>query len=226
MKITSINSSSGGCCYIIESGGQQLIIECGIPFKKITKALNFDFSRLVGCLISHEHTDHCLAIQQIDRQMSIPIYGPLGLNKDLSLYKYSAIDAGSLCHCGDFRIMPTTMEHDVLCFGYMIQAGPDTLFYATDTASVNYQVAGLTHLMIEANHSISALMKSDANKARIARAADNHLSIDQAIEFAVRHKETLQEVHLLHLSDEHSDEKLFKKMMQEAVGVPVYVAEK
>jgi len=33
----------------------------------------------------------------------------------------------------------------------------------------------------------------------------------------------LEEVHLLHLSDNHADEQFFKKEVQKIVGVPVYV---
>ena len=56
MKFTPIASSSRGNCYIVEAeGNKPLLIEAGIPIKKIREALNFGLSNLAGCLISHEH---------------------------------------------------------------------------------------------------------------------------------------------------------------------------
>lgn len=55
MFLKVIGSSSHGNSYILESKTGSLLLECGIQFKKIQKAVNFDLSKLRGCLISHEH---------------------------------------------------------------------------------------------------------------------------------------------------------------------------
>jgi phosphoribosyl 1,2-cyclic phosphodiesterase len=224
MKIKTIASSSEGCCYVVESGGEQLLIECGIPLKKIREALNFDLSRVVGCLVSHEHMDHCLAINDIEKYFSFTLCAPLDLaNQSLTCRIARECE---LIHCGNFIIKPVALQHDVECFGYVIKCGEDILFYATDTGEVNCNIPGLTHLMIEANYSMDKLLESFAHESVIARVSENHLSIDAAMEFALAHKKTLKEVHLLHLSDAHSDEEQFKRAAQELLGIPVYVAQK
>jgi len=59
MEFKSIVSSSRGNCYVLTSkGAVPLLLEAGIPIKKIREALrNFgiSLSDLGGALISHEH---------------------------------------------------------------------------------------------------------------------------------------------------------------------------
>ena len=232
MNIKTIASSSAGCCYLIESGADKLLIECGISLKKIREALNFDLSKVVGCLISHEHKDHCKSVEDIYHKTSIPLYGPIGLTNHFDIFGLKLVKHDKNFWCGDhFLVKPVFLPHDVECYGYLIikyhpGRSREMLFYATDTGGVNYTMTGLTHLMIEANHSVEALFESSLNKSVVGRIADNHLSIDKALEFALRHKDTLKEVHLMHLSDTHGDEKLFRRMAQEALGVPIYIAGK
>lgn len=222
MNIKTIASSSSGCCYLIEAGGEQLLIECGISLKKIREALDFDLSSVVGCLVSHEHKDHCVALAAIEASLPISTYGP-----HISGSHHNTAIPEHVFHCGSkFTVKPLLLEHDVECFGYIVKAGGDLLFYATDTGEINYTIPGLTHLMIEANYSFEKLLKSPPDGSAAARVSENHLSIAGAIYFAERHKEKLKEVHLLHLSDRHSDEERFKRMAQEALGIPVYVAQK
>lgn len=55
MKLKVLSSGSHGNSYILQSPTGTLLIECGIPYKKILQGLNFDLQEVVGCLISHQH---------------------------------------------------------------------------------------------------------------------------------------------------------------------------
>ena len=55
MKIKVLASSSSGNSYLLSSGDQGLLLDAGIPFRNIQKALNFKATELMGCLITHEH---------------------------------------------------------------------------------------------------------------------------------------------------------------------------
>lgn len=57
MDLKILGSSSKGNCYIFDNGEEALVVECGIPFKRVQQAMNFDLSRIVGVAISHEHGD-------------------------------------------------------------------------------------------------------------------------------------------------------------------------
>ncbi len=226
MKIISIRSSSQGCCYIVESQGYQLLIECGIPFKSIQKAFDFDFKNLIACIVSHEHGDHSKYLPFLEDKTTIPIYCTQGTKDLFNLSICEIIIQNKIIKPGgNFAVLPVKLLHDVECFGFVIATGNDVLFYATDTSQLPKKIiVGLSHLMIEANHSFESIMDSDHAHAK--RAFQNHLDIDSVVSFCKLHQKTLQEIHLIHLSDSHSDADKYKTMVARAVGVPVFVAEK
>jgi len=55
MVLSVINSNSKGNGYILENDNEALLIECGCRLLDVKKALDFNISKVVGCLISHEH---------------------------------------------------------------------------------------------------------------------------------------------------------------------------
>ena len=62
---------------------------------------------------------------------------------------------------------------------------------------------------------------------RASRTIRNHMSLERLIEMLkANNLSQVREIHLLHLSDANSDESEFKLKVQEATGVPVYVAAK
>jgi phosphoribosyl 1,2-cyclic phosphodiesterase len=226
MIIKTIASSSDGNCYIVEYDGYQLIIECGVQYKKIQKALDFDTSKVVGCLVSHEHGDHCKYLDQIAAHMTI--CSTPGLQKKFpkcSVFERFKFD-GFWLNMNPFYVRAWPMVHDVECYAFEIACGKERLLYVTDTSRIDCEVKGLTHLMIESNYSFELLTESDRTKPDLARVFAGHLEIEETIRFIKRHKDTLQEIHLIHLSDSHSDEAAFKKRVAEASGVPVYIAQK
>ena len=55
IDIKVIGSGSSGNCYLANINGTQILLECGLPFKAIQKALNFKLSLIEACLVTHEH---------------------------------------------------------------------------------------------------------------------------------------------------------------------------
>jgi len=55
IDIKVIGSGSSGNCYLANFNGTQILLECGLPFKVIQKALNFKLSSIEACLVTHEH---------------------------------------------------------------------------------------------------------------------------------------------------------------------------
>lgn len=58
MKLKVLGSSSSGNCYILDAHEEILILDAGVNFKEVQKALEFDFRGVRGVLITHEHMDH------------------------------------------------------------------------------------------------------------------------------------------------------------------------
>jgi phosphoribosyl 1,2-cyclic phosphodiesterase len=224
MKITPIASSSSGCCYVIDHNDEKLLIDCGIPLSRIRKALNHDLSNVVGCLVSHEHGDHANYLPNLEKETNIKIWCSEGVKTRFGLKTSRDIDHKSFFRPGgDFEVVPVKLNHDVECFGFLIKHHEQRLFYATDTADVNYRFPGLNKLIIECNYSFEKLIESGLNKPVVKRICETHLGIDEVIEFVKNHP-GLDEIHLAHLSGGHSDEKLFKETIQDISGALVLVA--
>ena len=48
--------SSGNSYILTDDKGEVLIIECGISYKGLLKALDFNIRGIKGCVVSHEHS--------------------------------------------------------------------------------------------------------------------------------------------------------------------------
>lgn len=55
MLLKVCNSTSKGNGYAIQCDSEILIVECGCPLIDIKKMIDFQISKVVGCIISHEH---------------------------------------------------------------------------------------------------------------------------------------------------------------------------
>ena len=56
MLLKCVNSGSqNGNCYILENDTEALILDAGVRYKDVAETLNYDFSKVKACLLSHEH---------------------------------------------------------------------------------------------------------------------------------------------------------------------------
>lgn len=231
MEITTLASSSAGNCYLVKSRESSLLLECGIRFQDIRQGIGFGVSRLAGCLVSHEHLDHCKAIADV-MKAGVDVYASQGTIDALGIsgHRLHPVKALEQFTVGPWTVRPFDTIHDAADpLGFLIANGDEKLLYLTDSAYCKYKFTGLTHLMIEANHSVELLRKSVASgeitlahKARVLR---NHMSLERLLAFfKANDLAAVQEIHLLHLSDQNSDETAFKTAVQRATGKPVYVA--
>lgn len=228
MIFSPISSSSAGNLYLVESDGRRLAIECGLRWKEMQKALDYRVTELDGVLLSHAHGDHARAVKEV-LKAGVPVYGmaetfmSLGLEDQVLAMAIERLE--SVPVCGHWHIMGFDLRHDIEAMGFLVKAGDDKLLYITDTAYVPYRFKGVTILAIEANYSEAILRESEEDAQRKLRSLRYHLSIERVLGFlAVNDLSKVREIHLLHLSDAHSDEVLFKKLVEEATGKPVYVA--
>ncbi len=233
MDIQVLASSSAGNCYAVSDGQTRLLLDPGIRFADIRRGLGFGVSGLAGCLISHEHLDHCRAAADL-MKAGVDVYTSAGTIEALGLTGHRArpIQAMRQFRIGTWTILPFDAVHDAAePLGFLLAGAAGKLLYLTDSAYCRYRFQGLTHLLIEANHSWRILRENVANgtipvehKNRVMR---NHMSIETLLAFlAANDLSQVREIHLLHLSDQNSDEALFKRRLQEATGKPVLVAGK
>lgn len=233
ITISPLASSSRGNCYHITDGVTPLLLECGISFKDIRQGLDFKVSEIAGCLVTHQHKDHCKAVSDV-MKAGIDVYMSAGTKDALGItgHRVKAVKAREQFKVGTWTILPFETEHDAVePLGFLLanQVG-DKLLFATDTYYVRYRFNGLSHIMVECNYAADILRANvEAGSVPTAmknRLLESHFSLANVKEFLKANDlSQVQEIWLIHLSDGNSDAARFKREIQELTGKPVYVAD-
>lgn len=234
MKLQILGSSSKGNCYIFRaSTGAVLMVECGVSFNDIKKALNFDISKVVGCLISHEHQDHakqagkCLE-SGIDCYMSRGTAQSIGLEDARRVHIMQELHPYRL---GAFTVHPFKTEHDASePFGFLIQH-PEMgmVLFATDTYFLEYRFRGLNNILIECNYRMD-ILEANVKAGKLPEAVRkrtlrSHCSFDTCRDILLANDLTaVNNIVLIHLSDGNSNAREFQEGIQEATGKTVHIA--
>lgn len=224
MKLSVLGSSSKGNCYLLHNKEECLVIEAGIPFMEVKKVLDFDVSKISGVIASHEHGDHSKYAEDY-LKFGINVYSTSVIRKKYSKYINMISLKNKKFRIGNFIVTPFEAEHDVECFGFLIEHKEiGRLLFVTDTEYVRYRFKNLNHIMIECNYAKRLLDKGSPNAEHVMR---GHLELETCKEFlSVNKNDDLRNVLLMHLSDSNSDERLFKKEVSEIVKCPVYIADR
>lgn len=232
IRIKVIGSSSKGNCYHITDGFSPLLLEAGIRFRDVQRALDFKTSNLRGCLITHEHGDHSKYVKDILKN-GIDCYMSKGTAEALNLqhHRVRYVSSKKLFQIGTWTIMPFDVQHDVsepVGFLLMNQVG-DKLLFATDTYYIKYKFPNLTHIMVECNYSKKILDDNVASgyvpRFLEERIIKSHFSLENVKEFFLANDlSQAKEIWLLHLSDTNSDADLFKKEVAQITGKMVFIA--
>lgn len=226
MKLTVLGSSSKGNCYLLESKEEILILECGISFKKIKQALNFDLSKVAGCLVTHEHKDHCKSVNEL-MAAGVDVYLSHGTAKalDVKSHRSNIVKPTESFNIGEYTVLPFDAKHD--CnepLGFLIHHKEmGTMLFATDTYYIEYTFEDLNHILIECNYSLDILNENVQNgkvhpamKKRVMR---SHFELENVKDFLKANDlKNVRNIVLLHLSDSNSDSQLFQRVIDWETG--------
>lgn len=232
IEITSLGSSSAGNAYRITDGKTPLLLDAGMRYKDIQRGLAFRVSELAGCLVSHDHGDHSIAIKDLIKA-GVDIYTSSGTADALGIdsHRVRRVSALEPFTIGAWSILPFDVQHDAAePLGFLLaNTAGDKLLFATDTYYIKHRFTGLTHIMVECNYSIN-ILNQNITAGRVPavmkhRLLRSHFSLENVKEFIkANDMRRVQEIHLLHLSDNNSDEALFKREIAALTGKLVYVA--
>ncbi|AEX84753.1 Metal-dependent hydrolase [Marinitoga phage MPV1] len=233
MKLKILGSSSKGNGYLLIGENETLIIEAGINIKQVKKELNFNLSNVVGCLISHSHGDHSKYTSDflktgISCYMTKETIEALNINH----YRLHKIIPEQMFNIGNFKILPFSTKHDCPgSVGFLIKHNElGTLLFATDTFYLEYKFPNVNHIMIEANYDknilVENILKGYIPDVVAKRVFKSHFELSNLKEFFKANDLTkTKEIILIHLSDNNSDAKRFKKEIEELTFKTVYIAE-
>ena len=145
-------------------------------------------------------------------------------------YNLSVISPFTNYKTADFEIMGIPVKHDTTePFGFLVKSKSSKLLYLSDTCYTQYNVCGLTHLMIECNYIKDVIDKNlalgEINVDLRNRIVKTHFSLENVLEFLkLTDKSRLEEIHLLHMSRGNTDEKRCLSEVQKIAGCIVKIA--
>lgn len=207
------------------------MLEAGISFKEMQKAVKFQTSKIKGCLITHEHNDHAAYTEQYLKH-GIECYATKGTLEGINLehHRLYEVEYKKTFKIGTWSIMAFRVNHDAKepC-GYLLKSVHGyKLLFVTDTYYCQYKFPGITHMMLEVNYIYEEMQNNVQNGSLhpglARRIMKSHFSLEHAVGF-LRATDTtqLKEVHLIHLSNSNSNAAVIKEKIQEVAGVPVYI---
>jgi phosphoribosyl 1,2-cyclic phosphodiesterase len=232
MQLWSFASGSDGNCYLVESEGTALLVECGRPYQQVKDALEsvgIPPERLDGILLTHAHGDHSRSARALARDFRVPLYasrgtlGALGLDESVEA---RPIIGGQPFSVGQFDVRPFAVPHD--CHepvGFRIESGTGRSCITTDLgwvpASVAKQFRDLDLLVLEANYDPHLLATGSYPaflKRRVA-GTYGHLSNGDAAEaIASCGDKAPRAVWLAHLSEHNNSPKHALQTVEQVLG--------
>lgn len=195
MTYDILATGSTGNCVIING---KIAIDMGIPMKKLRESGYIKSLKLV--LLTHEHGDHFNAatVRALHKERPALRWGccewmvPLLMEAGVPILAIDVYEPEFIHIYNTFSVAAVPLVHDVPNCGYKICDGNTWLFYATDTGTLDgIEAKDYDLYLIEANHTCAEIDSRIADKqsrgefAYETRAAQNHLSQEQALEWLV-----------------------------------------
>ena len=211
LDIAVYASGSSGNCYTVSDGETVVMLDCGLPFRRIERLTGFLLPAAV--LVTHEHKDHSKAAQDfmrrgVDVYMTTGTAAALGIEAQHRLHILNPMEQTTV---GRITVSAFPTQHDARepC-GFLLDDGDDRVLYATDTYYIKYQFPGVTKMLIEANHSYKILEENVGahilNESLAERLIKSHFSIENVLTFLKANDlSELKEIWLIHLSDSNAD---------------------
>lgn len=189
-----LSSGSKGNAVVL---GGTVLVDCGVSFRALEPYL--DGLRLV--LLTHIHGDHFKKATVARLGLERPglrfgcggwMVKPL-LDCSVRADRITVLKSGREYIYPGCRVEPVPLRHDVPNYGYKLQLPAGSVFYATDTGTLEHvEAPGYDLYMVEANYQEDEIRERLAEKeasgqyAYERRAIENHLSRKQCDSFLAR----------------------------------------
>lgn len=205
IEIVSSGSQANG--YLLKSADQILVLELGCKFMDYVKTLNEDFSKIVGCCVTHRHSDHYkreVAIEMLRRGIGVYV-GDNVFDEDVTDFAVigvSPLHSHFQNKVGGFIIQTFEAPHNVPNYGFLIKTPTnERILFLTDTTGVNLRFKDLDCIMIECNYDDDELLDNLANKEVSQSHPENHLGLSDCICFCKQNiSVNTKQIILIHLS--------------------------
>lgn len=202
-------TGSTGNCYLVNLGGGYLILDAGIPIKKIIENVNLNDVKF-AC-ISHEHKDHNKSMADLLKRKIRVIYG--GESQTVKREEVA-----------EHKIIQIPVKHgECINSAFIIQYKGECILYATDFNLCEYNLSEFrfTRVIVECNF-IDTLIEAIDFKTR--RQINTHMSLDGLKIFLDKLNLTgCEEIDLIHMSQGYGNEILMGSSIYAKYKIPTSV---
>jgi len=208
LRLSVLTSGSSGNATYIESDGGGLLVDAGIPCRRIEVLLariGRSLDDVGAVLLTHGHADHTSGVRSLVRECRIEVFAAPGVGGSLGA---TTLETGEAFELLD-GLAATFFEvpHDSSTYGLRISDGEHAVAMATDLGEADLEILrhmrGAEAVVLEANHDTDWLRRGPYSarlKRRIA-STNGHLSNRQAAEAALAlAPHGLKDLVLAHLS--------------------------
>lgn len=172
MIFCSLYSGSSGNSMFVSSNKAKILIDAGLPGKKIDMALkeiNQNPTELNAIFITHEHSDHVKGVGVLSRKYDIPIYAndnTWSAMKDsigkIKEHNIKVIDKRSITEIEDMNVKAFNIPHDAVSpMGYTVSDCNKSISVATDfgtfTKEIYENIKDSEVILLESNHDVNML---------------------------------------------------------------------
>ena len=228
-------SGSKGNAALVEGPGGLVLVDDGLSRRALlgrADELGVDAERIVGVILTHEHSDHVGGLTVFCNRFDGPLFataGTAGARRYLAELPFELVGHSDEFELAGMRVRTFPTSHDVADpVGLRFSTEDDALGFCTDTGELGDEalnaLAGTRILALESNHDEHMLATGDYPaylKARVA-GPTGHLSNAQAaaaLEQLVG--EDTETVVAMHLSQENNRPSVCVRMLAAAVGAVV-----
>lgn len=236
MRLKIINSGSEGNAYILENDEEALLIECGVHIYDIKKALDFQTSKVVACILTHEHGDHAKSIKEV-MAAGIDVYATKGTFEACGVqdnHRAIVTKSGGQFAVGGFKVKAFDVKHDVRePVGFIINhEETGNILFLTDTYMCEYQfhAVGLHNIIIEANYCQKVIQRRLAAGEEPGFLRDRIITSHMSLEnckglLAANDLSKVNNIVLIHLSNRNSDANRFQQEVEGLTGKVTHIAQ-
>jgi phosphoribosyl 1,2-cyclic phosphodiesterase len=191
MQVWTFASGSSGNCFLVESEGTRLLVECGRSLSSILAYLEWCETQpehLDGVLLTHAHGDHARSAPLLAEQFGIPIFASLGTLGELGLRDPRLgrpVQAERPFVVGELEVRPFAVPHD--CYeplGFRFESASGRVCLTTDLgwvpASVLQHFRDVDLLVLESNYDPQLLAEGPYPGFLKRRVASNHGHLSNA----------------------------------------------
>lgn len=163
MKVWTFASGSSGNCFLVESEGTKLLVECGRSMRDIVRYLDHvgtHPSELSGILLTHAHGDHSRSARKVSDKFGVPVFasqGTLGSDTLWDTENARVLKDAQPVTIGEILVKPFAVPHD--CYeplGFRFESHTGNACITTDLGwvpdSVQKNFLDLDLLLLESNY--------------------------------------------------------------------------